>query len=58
MGWKTLKNFAKDNISIIKKKKKNNYKNSLDLQNICKINFIYMQPQQMNHIHLPSIEKP
>lgn len=22
MGWKTLKNFAKDNISIIKKKKK------------------------------------
>lgn len=21
MGWKTLKNFAKDNISIIKKKK-------------------------------------
>ena len=47
MGWKILKNFAKENKFIIKKKKKN-YKNSLELLNLCKINLIYMQPQQMN----------
>lgn len=43
MGWKILKNFAKENKFIILSKKKKNYKNSLELLNLCKIKFIYMQ---------------